>query len=127
MDGFIWKLPDKNKKRVKFINESSYSNNGVKMLHEDRNKLSEKTKNMKRAIDSLREELEAIDWYNQRAEVCSDENLKKILIHNANEEKEHAAMLFEWIRQNDKDFDHEISDYLFAKTADITSVEEGHD
>nr|WP_230375530.1 hypothetical protein [Methanolobus vulcani] len=60
--------------------------------------MSEKTLNMKGAIDSLREELEAIDWYNQRVDACTDENLKKILIHNADEEKEHAAMLLEWIR-----------------------------
>ncbi|WP_394348053.1 ferritin [Methanolobus vulcani] len=67
-------------------------------MHEDRSKMSEKTLNMKGAIDSLREELEAIDWYNQRVDACTDENLKKILIHNADEEKEHAAMLLEWIR-----------------------------
>jgi len=65
------------------------------MIHEERDKLSEKTLDMTRAIDSLREELEAVDWYNQRADACTDENLKKILVHNANEEKEHAAMLLE--------------------------------
>jgi ferritin-like protein len=94
------------------------------MIHEDRTKLSEKTLNLKRAIDSLKEELEAIDWYNQRADACSDENLKKILIHNANEEKEHAAMLIEWLRQNDNAFSKEISDYLFAKSSDLTALEE---
>jgi hypothetical protein len=81
---------------------------------------------LKRAIDSLKEELEAIDWYNQRADVCSDENLKKILVHNANEEKEHAAMLIEWIRQNDESFAKEIKDYLFAKSEDLTALEEEH-
>lgn len=85
------------------------------MLHEERSKLTENTLNLKRAIDSLREELEAIDWYNQRAEACSDENLKKILIHNADEEKEHAAMLIEWIRQNNDVFAKEIKEYLFSK------------
>ncbi len=70
---------------------------------------------MKRAIDSLTEELEAIDWYNQRADVCGDEELKKILIHNANEEKEHAAMLIEWIRKNDKEFEKELKEYLFSR------------
>ena len=94
------------------------------MLHEDRSKMSEKTLNMKRAIDSLREELEAVDWYNQRADACTDENLKKILIHNANEEKEHAAMLLEWIRQHDDAFDHELKDYLFSEEEDIASLEE---
>lgn len=80
---------------------------------------------MKRAIDSLKEELEAVDWYNQRAEACSDENLKKILIHNMNEEKEHAAMIIEWLRQNDADFEKEIGEYLNSSTGDVASVEDG--
>jgi ferritin-like protein len=94
------------------------------MLHEERDKLSEKTLNLKRAIDSLKEELEAIDWYNQRADACTDENLKKILIHNANEEKEHASMLIEWIRQNDKGFAKELKEYLFNEEKDIAGLEE---
>ncbi|WP_370575757.1 ferritin [Methanomethylovorans sp.] len=95
------------------------------MIHEERNKLSEKTLDMTRAIDSLREELEAVDWYNQRADACTDENLKKILVHNANEEKEHAAMLLEWIRQNDTNFAKELKEYLFSTEKDIASLEEG--
>ncbi len=95
------------------------------MIHEERNKLSEKTLDMTRAIDSLREELEAVDWYNQRADACTDENLKKILVHNANEEKEHAAMLLEWIRQNDTNFAKELKEYLFSTQKDIASLEEG--
>jgi ferritin-like protein len=95
------------------------------MIHEDRNKLSEKTQNLTRAIDSLKEELEAVDWYTQRADACTDENLKKILIHNANEEKEHAAMLLEWIRQNDDNFAKELKEYLFSTEKDIASLEEG--
>lgn len=91
------------------------------MIQEDRNKLSEKTLNIKRAIDSLREELDAVDVYNQRADACTDENLKKILIHNANEEKEHAAMLIEWIRQNDEVFAKEIKDYVLSGKKDISS------
>lgn len=94
------------------------------MLHEERDKLSDKTLNLKRAIDSLKEELEAIDWYNERADACTDENLKKILIHNANEEKEHASMLIEWIRQNDSDFAKELKEYLFSEEKDIASKEE---
>ncbi|AGB48897.1 hypothetical protein Metho_0641 [Methanomethylovorans hollandica DSM 15978] len=94
------------------------------MIHEDRSKLSAKTQDMTRAIDSLREELEAVDWYNQRADACTDENLKKILIHNANEEKEHAAMLMEWIRQHDENFAKELKDYLFSEEADIASLED---
>ena len=95
------------------------------MIHEERSKLSEKTLDLKRAIDSLKEELEAVDWYNQRADACTDENLKKILVHNANEEKEHAAMLIEWLRQNDDDFAKEIKEYLFSTEKDIASLEEG--
>ncbi len=94
------------------------------MLHEDRNQLKDKTLDLKRAIDSLKEELEAVDWYNQRADACNDENLRKILIHNANEEKEHAAMLMEWLRQNDEDFAHEMKDYLFSEQKDIASLED---
>jgi hypothetical protein len=94
------------------------------MLHEDRNKLKDKTLDMKRAIDSLKEELEATDWYNQRADVCTDENLKKILVHNANEEKEHAAMLIEWIRQHDDNFAKELKECLFAEKDDISGLEE---
>lgn len=94
------------------------------MLQEERSKLKDKTQDLKRAIDSLKEELEAVDFYHQRADACTNENLKKILIHNANEEKEHAAMLIEWIRQHDKDFAKELKDYLFAEKEDIASLEE---
>ena len=97
----------------------------IYMIHEERSKLSEKTLDLKRAIDSLKEELEAVDWYNQRVDACTDENLKKILVHNANEEKEHAAMLIEWLRQNDDDFAKEIKEYLFSTEKDIASLEEG--
>ncbi len=84
------------------------------MIHEDRSKLTEKTLDKKRAIDSIKEELEAVDWYNQRADATKNEALKKILLHNASEEKEHAAMLIEWLRRNDKEFEHELKDYLFT-------------
>jgi hypothetical protein len=93
------------------------------MLHEDRAKLTDKTQDLKRAIDSLKEELEAVDWYNQRADACTDANLKKILVHNADEEKEHAAMLIEWLRQHDDSFAKELKAYLFIDTADIASTE----
>lgn len=93
------------------------------MLHEDRDKLSAQTQDMKRAIDSLREEFEAVDWYGQRAEGCTDGNLKKILIHNMNEEKEHAMMLLEWIRQHDEKLNEEIKHYVGTGIPDITSIE----
>lgn len=90
------------------------------MLQEDSDKLSNETHDSRRAIDSLKEELDAINFYNQRAELCKNEDLKKILIHNRDEEKEHAVILIEWIRQNDKEFAHEAEDYFNSKQGDIT-------
>jgi hypothetical protein len=69
---------------------------------------------MHKAIVSLMEELEAVDWYNQRVDACKDEDLKAILAHNRDEEKEHAAMIMEWIRRQDSAFDKELKDYLFT-------------
>jgi hypothetical protein len=69
---------------------------------------------MHRAIVSLMEELEAVDWYNQRADACKDKALKAILVHNRDEEKEHASMLLEWIRRKDAAFEKELKDYLFT-------------
>lgn len=97
---------------------------GEKMFHEERKNLKNKTLDLKRAIDSIVEELQAVDWYNQRADACDDENLKKILKHNAKEEKEHAAMLIEWVRQHDSEFADEFEDYMFAKKKDIAALEE---
>lgn len=82
--------------------------------HEQLGELSEKTKNTHRAIVSLIEELEAIDWYEQRIDVCQNTELKAILEHNRDEEKEHAAMLLEWLRRNDSTFADELKDYLFT-------------
>jgi uncharacterized protein len=93
------------------------------MLQEDISKLSEKTLDIRRAIDSLREEMEAVDNYNQRADATKDENLKKILLHNSKEEKEHASMLIEWLRQNDSELSKELKDYLFSEEEDIASKE----
>ena len=80
---------------------------------------------MHRAIVSLMEELEAIDWYNQRATACKDEELKAILAHNRDEEKEHAAMLMEWIRRHDDKFSKELKDYLFTDKP-IANLEHEH-
>jgi len=82
--------------------------------HEPVEQLSVKTRDMHRAIVSLMEELEAVDWYNQRVDACSDPDLKAILAHNRDEEKEHAAMVLEWIRRTDPSFDKELRDYLFT-------------
>ncbi len=82
--------------------------------HEPINELSTETRDMHRAIVSLMEELEAVDWYNQRADACKDPELKSILQHNRDEEKEHASMLLEWIRRRDPTFDKELRDWLFT-------------
>ncbi len=83
--------------------------------HEPINELSDETRDMHRAITSLMEELEAVDWYNQRIDACKDNELKAILRHNRDEEKEHAAMVLEWIRRKDPVMDKELKDYLFTK------------
>ncbi len=83
-------------------------------LHEKAENLSSNTIDMHRAIVSLVEELEAVDWYHQRVDACDDDDLRKILEHNRDEEKEHAAMLIEWIRRHDKKFEEELKDYLFT-------------
>ena len=83
--------------------------------HEPVEELSDDTRNMHRAIVSLMEELEAVDWYNQRVDACKDD-LKAILRHNRDEEKEHAAMVLEWIRRSDPAFSKQLKDYLFTET-----------
>ena len=82
--------------------------------HEPISELRDETRDMHRAITSLMEELEAVDWYNQRADACKDPVLRAILEHNRDEEKEHASMLLEWIRRQDATFEHEMRDYLFT-------------
>ena len=83
-------------------------------FHEAIEELSAETRDMHRAIVSLMEELEAVDWYNQRVDACKDPELRAILKHNRDEEKEHAAMVMEWIRRHDPRFDKEVRDYLFT-------------
>lgn len=83
-------------------------------FHEEANSLTEETRDMHRAIISLIEELEAVDWYNQRVDACKSDELRAILVHNRDEEKEHAAMLLEWLRRRDTAFDKELKDYLFT-------------
>ncbi|MDR1966694.1 MAG: ferritin-like domain-containing protein [Synergistaceae bacterium] len=85
--------------------------------------LSERARSVDSAITSLMEELEAVNYYNQRADVAADETLKAVLIHNRNEEIEHAVMLFEWLRRNIEEFDEDMGTYLF-KDAPITEIEE---
>ena len=85
--------------------------------HEPIEELSDETRDMHRAIVSLMEELEAVDWYNQRVDACKDPALKAILEHNRDEEKEHAAMVLEWIRRNDPYFSKELKERLFKDGA----------
>lgn len=84
--------------------------------------LSEKVKDDTRALQSLVEEIEAIEWYHQRADVCTDESLKEILLHNRNEEMEHATILFEWLRRNMDHLDEPMKTYLFTKKP-LTEIE----
>jgi ferritin-like protein len=86
--------------------------------------LKPETRDMARALHSLMEELEAIDWYGQRADVTEDEALRRTLLHNQDEEKEHASMVLEWIRRHDPAFDRYLREYLFT-TGDLLAIEEG--
>lgn len=92
-------------------------------LHAPRERLTAETVHLHQAIASLIEELEAVDWYRQRADDTEDDALKDILLHNMREEMEHACMVLEWIRRNNSDFAEQLKTYLFT-TAPITHVEE---
>jgi ferritin-like protein len=83
--------------------------------HEPLEKLSSATQDMHRALVSLQEELEAVDWYQQRADACEDAELKAILIHNMREEIEHASMVLEWLRRRHPDFQKHLRTYLFQQ------------
>ena len=93
------------------------------VLHVPRERLRRETLNLHYAITSLMEEWEAVDWYRQRADDCDDPSLKAILLHNAREELEHAAMVLEWIRRNDKEAEAQLREYLFSEGS-ITGREE---
>jgi ferritin-like protein len=90
--------------------------------HEREELLSDDTKNMHRALVSLKEELDAVDWYQQRAEGCSDADLRAVLLHNRDEEIEHAMMVLEWIRRHERTFDANIATYL-KSTGPIVGIE----
>lgn len=92
----------------------NFSGEFMQDYHEPANELSAKTRDQARALNSFKEEIEAIDWYNQRIELAEDENLKEILIHNRNEEMEHAIMMLEWLRKNMDNWDKMIKDYLYT-------------
>lgn len=94
--------------------------------HEPIGELSKDCRETHQALASLIEELEAVDWYNQRADVCADAELKAILVHNRNEEIEHAAMTLEWLRRRIPEFDAELKEYLFT-SGSIAAHEAGGD
>ncbi len=91
--------------------------------HEPPAELSAETRDIHRALSSTIEELEAVAWYHQRAEVCADEGLRAILLHNRDEELEHAAMSLEWLRRRIPKFDEELRTYLFT-SGPIHALEE---
>ncbi len=84
-------------------------------LHESEEKLKPETIDRHRAIVSLMEELEAVDWYDQRVDAAGDDDLRAILAHNRDEEKEHAVMTLEWLRRHDPKLDEHLRTYLFTE------------
>jgi ferritin-like protein len=92
-------------------------------FHESEERLRPETMDYHRAIVSLMEELEAVDWYNQRIDASADPELAAILAHNRDEEKEHAAMALEWLRRRDPELDRVLRQYLFTEGS-ITELEE---
>lgn len=91
-------------------------------LHEPEERLSASTLDRHRALVSIQEELEAVDWYDQRVEASTDAELAAVMAHNRDEEKEHAAMLIEWLRRHDPTLDAHLRTYLFT-TGPIAELE----
>ncbi|TYB30711.1 MAG: hypothetical protein FXF47_08010 [Candidatus Mcinerneyibacterium aminivorans] len=95
----------------------------MSQYHEPAEKLSEKTKDLVRALNSLKEEIEAVNWYQQRVDATADKSIKDILAHNRDEEIEHACMTIEWLRRNMPAWDEELKTYLFTEDP-ITELED---
>jgi uncharacterized protein len=95
-------------------------------FHEDPEVLKTETKDRHRAIVSLMEELEAVDWYDQRVDAATDDELRAVLAHNRDEEKEHAVMTLEWLRRRDAGWAEQLKNYLFTDKP-ILEVEEAID
>ncbi|HET9664820.1 MAG TPA: ferritin-like domain-containing protein [Burkholderiales bacterium] len=93
-------------------------------FHEDVEKLKPETRDRHRAIVSIMEELEAVDWYDQRVDAAGDDELRGILAHNRDEEKEHAAMVLEWLRRRDSHLDQQLREYLFTDKPVLEREEE---
>lgn len=83
--------------------------------HEPANELSEQARDFNRALNSLKEEIEAVDWYHQRVDLTNNEDLKNIMAHNRDEEIEHACMTLEWLRRNMPGWDEELRNTLFGE------------
>ncbi len=92
-------------------------------LHEPASAMSEPVIDRHRAIVSLMEELEAVDWYDQRVAATTDASLADVLAHNRDEEKEHAAMVLEWLRRHDAKLDEHLRTYLFTE-GNLLEIEE---
>ena len=95
-------------------------------LHESPEVLGTEAIDRHRAIVSIMEELEAIDWYDQRAIASGDDELRAVLEHNRDDEKEHAAMALEWLRRHDAFLDAQLRRYLFTEGS-ITAIEDADD
>lgn len=93
-------------------------------FHENEDTLKPETKDRHRAIVSIMEELEAVDWYDQRIDAAHDDELRAILAHNRDEEKEHAAMALEWLRRRDAKLDEHLRNYLFIDKSVLEREEE---
>ena len=96
-------------------------------FHESTEVLKPETMDRHRAIVSLMEELEAVDWYDQRVDAATDDELRAILAHNRDEEKEHAAMVLEWLRRHDAKLDEHLRNYLFTEQSVIEREHELED
>ncbi len=96
-------------------------------FHEREDLLREETRDRHRAIVSIMEELEAVDWYDQRVDATNDEELKRILAHNRDEEKEHAAMTIEWLRRRDPQFDEMLRRFLFSDGSIVSKEHPEHE
>ena len=93
--------------------------------HESESKLRPETLDNHRAFTSMQEELEAADWYDQRVDAATDRELKEILAHNRDEEKEHFAMLLEWYRRRDATMDARLKEYLFTSGSLVAREQAG--
>lgn len=95
----------------------------MSQYHEPAEELSKETRNFTRALNSLKEEIEAVDWYHQRVDTSNDQELKDIMGHNRDEEIEHACMTLEWLRRNMPGWDEELRNWLFKEGP----IVEGHE